>query len=202
VSIASPTSVAAARKVTAALLIGSATIIVGAALMYTGRTFWSWPANFGYIAWERGFVIAAVLVSVLGLALLEQLLRDAGAVILPRLAFVTYLVGATVLISAEAFVIAGRGYLEPQIVLFVVLACLAQAAYGVALVQTGLVAAWVGWLTIAWNVGVLGLLALLFPNVYYPVLHFIAPLIIGIALLPRRYQATESPGMRSGPALS
>ncbi|KRE22392.1 hypothetical protein ASG80_10720 [Agromyces sp. Soil535] len=175
-------------------MIGSGTIIVGAALMYTGRTFWGWPANFGYIAWERGFVIAAVLVSVLGLALLEQLLRDAGAVILPRLAFVTYLVGAIVLISAEAFVIAGRGYLEPQIVLFVVLACLAQAAYGVALVQSRLVAAWVGWLTIAWNVGALGILALLFPNVYYPVLHFIAPVIIGIALLlPRRHRAESGP---------
>jgi len=178
-------SSATTRKVTAALLIGCGPLIVGAAVMYTGSTYAGWPANGAYITWERGFVIAAVLVSVLGLALLEQLLRDAGTVVLPRLAFVTYLVGAVVLIAAEAFVISGRGWVASQVVVFVVLACLAQAAYGVALLQSGLVAAWAGWSTIIWNVGILAVL-LLSGLIYVPLVHFVAPLIIGIALLSRR----------------
>jgi len=183
----------AARKTTAALLIGCGPLIVGAVVMYTGNTYSGWPANGAYITWERGFVIAAVLVSVLGLALLEQLLRDAGTVVLPRLAFVTYLVGAVVLIAAEAFVISGRGWVASLVVVFVVLACLGQAAYGVALLQSRLVAAWVGWSTIIWNVGILAVL-LVSGLIYVPLVHFVAPLIIGIALLSRHRVPTGIPG--------
>lgn len=177
----------ATRVVTAALLIGCGTIFLPAGAMFTGRTFWGWPASGTYIAWERGFVIAAVLVSVGGFALLEHLLREAGEAILPRLAFVTYLVGAVVLISAEAAFIDNRAFVNSQLVLFIVLACLAQASYGLALVLSGLVTAWAGWATIAWNVGALALLALLSPrNMYYPAVHVVAPVILGVALLARR----------------
>ena len=50
--------------------------------------------------------------------------------------------------------------------------------------QTGLVAAWAGWATILWNLGWLLIMLIIRPrDIYYPVLHHVAPLLIGIALL-------------------
>jgi hypothetical protein len=72
----------------------------------------------------------------------------------------------------------------PHIVLHVVLAFLAQAAFGAALIQTGLVPSWVGWATIIWNLAWLICLPVTSPrDIYFPVLHHVAPLVIGIALL-------------------
>jgi len=77
-----------------------------------------------------------------------------------------------------------REWVYPQIVFHVVLAFLAQAAFGAALLRTGLVAGWVGWATILWNLAWLVVLAIVSPrNMYFPVLHHVAPLLIGIALL-------------------
>lgn len=174
----------ATRRVTAALLAASGTVFLFGALMYTGRTFWAWLANGAYIAWERGFVIAGALVSVGGFALLELLLREARAVIIPRLAFVTYFAGAVVLISAEASNMFGRGLGAAQATLFVVLAIVAQVGFGVALIVSLIVPTWIGWVVIVWNVGVGILLFALTPgNVYIPFVHFVGPLMIGIALL-------------------
>jgi hypothetical protein len=54
------------------------------------------------------------------------------------------------------------------------------------LLQTGLVANWAGWATIVWSIGALVVLSLFSPkDMYYPALHHVAPLIIGIALLQR-----------------
>jgi hypothetical protein len=72
-------------------------------------------------------------------------------------------------------------------VLYVVLAFLAQAALGTSLLQTRLVAGWVGWATIIWNLGWLLVMFIVRPrDIYYPVLHHVAPLIIGIAFLTQR----------------
>jgi len=50
-------------------------------------------------------------------------------------------------------------------------------------VQIGLVAAWVGWVTIFWNVGFLLIFIIVRPReVYYPAIHFFAPLVIGLGL--------------------
>lgn len=158
--------------------------------MFTGRTFWGWLTETTFIAWERGFVIAAVLASVLGMALLEQLLHEVKTVVLARLAFVTYFVAAIVLIGAEAAFIDGRPFVSSQLILVVVLACLGQAVFGLALVRSPLVAPWAGWTTSVWNLGALVVLVLFSPqNMYYPAIHFVGPLIIGIALLAHRRTA-------------
>jgi len=83
--------------------------------------------------------------------------------------------------------IVGKGvWVYPQIVIYVVLAFLAQAVFGASLLQTGLVAAWAGWGTVIWNLGWLFVMLLSRPHdIYFPVLHHVAPLIIGIALLVR-----------------
>jgi hypothetical protein len=59
-----------------------------------------------------------------------------------------------------------------------------QALFGIAILRTGFLPAWVGWATVIWNLGWLVILPIARPrDIYYPWLHFVAPLIIGIMLL-------------------
>ena len=79
-----------------------------------------------------------------------------------------------------------QGYekLYALIVIYVVLAFLAQAVLGGSLLQSGLLAAWIGWLAILWNIAWLVALPVTSPrDIYFPVLHHVMPLVIGIALL-------------------
>jgi hypothetical protein len=164
------------RTIAASLLILSLIVFGFGGALFTGRAFWGWPIDNSHMRWERGFIIAAVLATVLGLALLEDLLLIAGDSGFARLGTMAYLVS-----------LGGRNFVYPQIVLYVVLAFLAQAAFGAALLRTGLVAAWAGWVTVIWNVGWLLIMLVSRPHdIYFPVLHHVAPLIIGIALLVRR----------------
>lgn len=174
------------RTVTASLLIlGFAVFTIGGVL-FAGRAFLKWPIEetSSYLIWERGFVIIGVLLNVVGLTLLEEMLRTAGDSFLARAGMVTYFFGAVIVVSAETAYLGKRDWLYPQIVFYVMVAFVAQAAFGAALLQTGLVAGWVGWTTIIWNMAWLLIMLIVRPrDVYYPVLHHVAPLIIGIALL-------------------
>lgn len=168
------------------LLILSAFIFLIGGMLYTGRAIWKWPAGqtHRYYLWERGFVIAALLVAVLGLNLLERILEAAGDKILAPSGFVLLLIGAGMVIFAESFSISRQDWLYAPIVTFVTLAFLAQAAFGAGLLLTGLLPAWVGWTTIIWNLGWLVVLPIARPkDMYYPWLHYVAPLLIGIGLL-------------------
>ncbi len=174
------------RRVTAVLLILCGIVVVVAVILYMGRATWKWPAGEApsYLLWERVFVVVALLINTMGFVLLAGMLREAGDKILAPLALVIYLLGTAVLIIAETTFIHTRAWVYPQIVFFVVVAFLAQAAFGVALLRTGLVAGWAAWATIIWNLFWLVALPIASPrDIYYPVLHYVAPLIIGIALL-------------------
>jgi hypothetical protein len=176
------------RRIAASLLILCFVLFIVPGFLFTGRAIWKWPAAQTpiYLYWERGLVITAFLMNVLGFVLLEDLLRNAGDIIIARMAIVIYLVSAVVLVVAETIYLNNRDWIYPQIVVHVVLALLVQAAFGVALLQTGVVAPWVGWATIIWNLGFLVILPIATPhNIYFPVLHHVAPLIIGISLLIR-----------------
>ena len=175
-----------ARTIAASLLILSFIIFVFGGVLYAGRAMWNWQIDeiASHVIWERGFVIVAVLATVLGLALLEDMLHAAGDSFMARFGMVAYLFGAVVVVVAETAYVGKRDWIYPQIVLYVVMAFLAQAAFGVALLQTGLVAGWAGSATVIWNLAWLVVLLIFSPrNVYFPVLHHVAPLIIGIALL-------------------
>ena len=175
------------RTITGSLLILSLIVFGFGGMLFTGRAFWSWPIGNSHLIWERGFIIAAVLITVLGLALLEDMLRAAGDTVLARIGMVTYLFGAVVVAVAETAYLNNREWNYPQIVLYIVLAFVAQAAFGTALLRTGLVMGWVGWATVIWNLGWLLIMLIVRPSdIYYPVLHHVAPLIIGIALLAQR----------------
>lgn len=174
------------REIAAILLITCMMIFTVGGILFTGRTIWKWPIGQtpGYLRWERGFVILALLTNVGGLVLLKDVLAANGEFIISQLALITYLIGAVIVIISEMTYLHNGEWITSQIALHVVLAFLAQAAFGVALLQTNLVAAWVGWMTIIWNLAWLGVLIIFSPcDIYFPALHHIAPLVIGIALL-------------------
>jgi hypothetical protein len=80
------------------------------------------------------------------------------------------------------------------IVVAVVLAFLGQAAIGGGLHQARMLAPWIGWATILWNLAWLLALPLFTPrDIYYPVLHHAMPLLIGGALLRRSLFPQGSP---------
>ena len=168
------------------LLILSTQIFLVDGILYTGRAIWKWPAGktHRYFLWERGFVIAALLVVVLGLNLLEGMLKVAGDRILAPSGMVLLLVGAAAVIFSETFFISRQEWIYAPTVVFVILAFLAQAVFGAALLRTSLLPGWIGWATILWNLGWLIVLPIARPkDMYYPWLHYVAPLLIGIGLL-------------------
>lgn len=170
----------------ASLLILSATMFLGVGFLYTVRAIWKWPVAQTplYLRWERGLVITDFMISVLGFVLLEDLLRNAGDTIFARSALAIYLISAAVLVVAETTFINTGALAYPQIVAHVVLAFLAQAAFGLAMLRPGLLPGWVGWVTIIWNLSCLVVLPIThLDDIYFPWLHYVAPLIIGIALL-------------------
>lgn len=174
------------RTVAASLLILCFIVFTIGGVLFTGRAFLKWQIGetSSHLTWERGLVITAVLTTVFGLALLEDMLRTAGEPLLSRLGMTAYLLGALVVVVAETAYLGKRDWIYPQIVLYVVLGFLAQAAFGASLLQTGLVAGWAGWATILWNLAWLLVMLIVRPrDIYYPVLHHVAPLLIGIALL-------------------
>ncbi len=168
------------------LLILSGLIFAVGGILYTGRAIWKWPAGStpAFLRWERGFVIAALLTAVVGLTLLERLLEAAGDQILAPAGMVIFIIGAALIIVAETFALSWQEWLYAPIVVFVVLAFLGQAVFGLSLLRTAFLPGWVGWAAIFWNLGWLVILPIARPkDMYYPWLHYVAPLLIGIAVL-------------------
>jgi hypothetical protein len=173
------------RQLAAYLLILCSFVFLVAGFLFTARAIWNWPVGQTavYLRWERGVVIAAFLISLLGFGLVEKMLSAAGDIGIARMALLIYLISAGVMVVAETNYLNGQ-WSYPQIVAHVVLAFLAQAAFGLALLQTGLLPGWVAWASILWNLGCLVILPILMPqDMYFPWLHYVAPLLIGISLL-------------------
>lgn len=145
------------------------------------------PQSPALFMWERGGWLAAVFLTALGLIPLEGALQETKGRVLARLGASAYFFGAVLVVVAEAMPLPRDQSSYPLIVIYVVLAFLGQAAVGIALLQSTLLAAWVGWITIVWNIGWLVALSIFSPDdLYYPILHHMMPLLIGIMLLVRR----------------
>lgn len=174
------------RTIAASLLVLTFMVFEIGGILFTGRAMLNWQIENldAHMKWERSFVILPTLLTVLGFALLADLLRAAGDTYLAQLGIALYLLGAALVVVAETTFLHNGDWNYPQVVTFVVLALVAQAALGAALLQTGLVAAWVGWVTLLWNLGYLLIIVIVRPReVYYPAIHFVAPLLIGLALM-------------------
>ena len=174
------------RTTAATLLVLTSAIFNFAGVLFTGRAFLKWQIEdrTAYMRWERGAVITATLANALGLVLVADLLHAVGDTYLAQLGVAAYLFGAVLVVVAETRFLHNGEWNYAQVVSYVVLAFLGEAVIGLALLQTGLVAAWAGWTTLLWNLGWLLVMLLVRPrDVYYPVLHYVAPLIIGITLV-------------------
>ena len=149
------------------------------------------PPSHTFFVFERSFFMAAVILTAIGFVLLEGRLQTTDGRVLARAGATAYLFAGILLVTAEAFSMSlGEGFEKRAYALFViyvVLAFLAQAiSIGGALLRSGLVAAWIGWVTIVWNLGLLIVLSVITPeDIYYPIAHQIMPLLIGSALLWR-----------------
>jgi hypothetical protein len=157
------------------------------------------PPSSEYYQWERGLLIAAVVHTAIGFVLLEEHLRTSDGRVLARIGATTYLFAGTLGVVAEALDLSGTGRgLYPLIVVHVVLAFLGQAAIGGALRQARLLAPWIGWATIVWNLACLVVLPVITPrDIYFPILHGLMPLLIGAPLL-RSVPLSQSIAQRIG----
>ena len=148
------------------------------------------PPSHTFFLWKRSFFMAAVILTAIGLVLLEGRLQNTDGRVLARTGATTYLIAGTLLVTGEAFRMSLGDVFEKQayalFVIYVVLAFLAQATVGGALLQSGVLATWIGWVTIVWNLGLVVVLSVITPeDIYYPIAHQIMPLLIGGALLWR-----------------
>ena len=131
--------------------------------------------------------MGAILVATLGLVLLERLLGAAGDQILAPIGLTIFLIGTVLVLAAETFSLGWQEMIYAPIVAFVVLAFIGQAIFGGAILRTGLLPVWVGWATILWNLAWLVILPIARPqDIYFPWLHYVAPVMIGIMLLVRK----------------
>jgi len=145
------------------------------------------PPSHGYFAWERSFIIAAVVLTAVELALLGGYLQESDGRVLARTGATLYFLGGVLIVASEATDLA-QGFhetrLEAFVVSYIVLSFLAQVAIGGSLLRAGLLAAWIGWVTIGWSIGCLVVSAVT-GSYYIPFEHHVMPLVIGIALLSR-----------------
>ena len=176
-------------RLTGMFLIISSVIFLVAATFFTIRFILELPVGNtpAFFLWERSLVITALVATLLSFTLLKRLLEEAGNGILASMALVLFLIAAVLAVVAETISFPGDEIAYPPIVAYVVLSFLGQAVFGMALLRSGLVPSWVGWVTVIWNLGVLVFLVVSKPqDMYYPWLHYIAPLLIGIALLRKK----------------
>ncbi|HZY44432.1 MAG TPA: hypothetical protein VFF70_06755 [Anaerolineae bacterium] len=152
--------------------------------------------------WGFRIILIGWIVAALGYVMLTVLLRDAGDPIISTLASVLFLMG---IVSAIAFwalsltanVLAAEHTARTTIVpeyyevlemsaesllgVYQLLALLATAGFGWALLQTGILPSWVGWVTIGW--GLLWAGVHLRSDETIPLLPMVMQVVIGISVL-------------------
>ena len=162
----------------------------------SNRSAWLWT--------NRG-IVAGVLLTAVGLGGLTALLREAGDGLLGQTGLLFFALGVTFWIIELAFRLsvtvwaaetaassgAPPAFFEPLqhwmgtlFFLYMALAYLGTAVYGGALLQTAMLPAWVGWVTL--GAGLFGALSFAtgLPTIFtIPAGVHLAPLVIGIALL-------------------
>ena len=179
------------RQMSGLLLLVAFALNVGGVVLFTAGTAHGWAVETpAYHAWERTLIMGSYVAAALGAAVLEPALADAGAAILGRLAAIAFPIAATVALVMEAL---GLDGLFPPALTDVAVLLLygAGALLGAALLTSRLVPAWVGWAAIIWNLAwpailrtLWGVVPVVSPgDLYYPILHGIPLLLIGIPLI-------------------
>src|SRR5688500_18832387 len=98
------------------------------------------PPRPAYYTCERSFILAAVVLTTVGIVLLAEHPNMCDRRVLTRTGTTAYLVPGVLGVLYEAIELTGTQNLYPLIVVYVVLAFLAQAAIGGGLRQAGMLA--------------------------------------------------------------
>jgi len=143
------------------------------------------PRSHAHWVFERNSILSGVVLTAIGFVLLEVAFQNTDGAILANIGATAFFFGGVLVVAAEALMpTLGYEKVYGLIVVYVVIAFLAEAVIGVAIIQSGLLATWIGWATILWNIACLIILSLFSRrDMYFPILHYIMPLVMGIALL-------------------
>ncbi|MBI3986165.1 MAG: hypothetical protein HY343_04565 [Lentisphaerae bacterium] len=152
----------------------------------------------------NGCFALGIVLTAIGLTAFQSLLTGAGDSVFSKVAWMSFLIGTTlwlvlftfnlsmvvwaaretasqgaVPVSSEAWLL----WMEQIVILYMLLAYLSIAAYGAALLNTSLLANWMGWISVI--VGLAGAASILLRGSGFaiPLLIHIIPFMIGILLL-------------------
>jgi hypothetical protein len=152
--------------------------------------------------WGSRIVLVGWIVAALGYVMLAALLRDAGDPIISTLASVLFLIGVVAAVVFWAFHVSPTLWAAEETVrtstvpdyyeslqlaaesslgVYQLLGLLATAGFGWALLDTGLLPSWVGWVTLGWGVAWAGVF--LKNSEGIPLLPMVMQVVIGISLL-------------------
>ena len=152
--------------------------------------------------WGFRIILVGWIVAALGYVMLAALLHDAGDAIISTLALVLFLIGigaafvfwsfdmSPTLLAAEetartsnvpAYYVSLQLAAESSLGIYQLLGLLATAGFGWALLQTGLLPSWVGWMTLGFGVVWAGVF--LKTSEAIPLLPMVMQVVIGVSLL-------------------
>jgi len=158
--------------------------------------------NTGMWQWAHALFVAGAVITLLGIAGLGVELEDTGGRLFARLATTIYLLSAVcwlVLVAFRsqvgvwasqevvrtgvmpAFYEGLSSGLQALFMTYTVLAIVALALVGAALVQARFPAAWIGWFTIAYSLAELAMLVV--TRDLAPLFNFVPPFVLGVSLL-------------------
>ena len=176
-----------ARAAGLILILGSVSNFV-AVWMFSVRTRALSPSAVRHPVFvtERIFIVAAVIITALGFVLLEGAFRDQNGHVLAKLGATAYLLGAILITTGELLGLNLGGDVREFGPMYVVISFLAQACIGGAILLSRIAPTWIGWTALVWSIGWLVLLPVVSPiGIYFPVLHHVVPLVLGVALLTK-----------------
>ena len=152
--------------------------------------------------WGCRLVLVGWIAAAVGYTMLAELLRDAGDPIIATLAALLFVIAIALacvfwvlhvsptLSAADEVARTGivPAYYEPiqasadaALRVYLILGLVATAGFGLAVLHTGMLPAWVAWVTIGWGVAWTGLSVRGSEGI--PLLPMVMPLVLGISLL-------------------
>lgn len=176
-----------ARVAGIALLLAFLTMSAGGILWSTaaGSTGGGSSRGTARHVWERGLLMAAIVLTAVGLLLLARHLRGTGGVSVVLVGAAVYAAaGVLGLVHEAGNVSSGFEAASWVLPVYVVGAFIGQATVGLGLAQESASSAAIGWVVLAWNLGWLVILPIFSPaDLYFPVLHHLVLPGIAIPLL-------------------
>ncbi len=175
------------HRFTGVVLVLSFAVLLPALLMFWARQGHKGgpPRTPAHYTLERGLIAGWALLSAVGFVLFVGVFDGGLAQTLAVAGTAAYFFGSVLLAAAEILSpTLGYGKVYRLAASYVITAFVAQAVLGVAVLQSGVAPTWVGWLSIVWNLAGLVILPIVSrDDIYFPVLHSLIPLILGIVLL-------------------